>query len=263
MRADPGTRSELRKRRQADLAANAVRLHLDRALSGGNDSSFPAHGDVEAAHRRLARDPIVQLDPHRWTADQRRAFNVLAHDFGFRHGERFAEWHREHGTGGTTGLGSGLSFLLFHHRMMKSFRESLGPTPTGGWNPATPVPRELTDPTGRRENRCAAIGTPNWLSTSGSGSSDGNRDFGAEVTIDRRTFRRLWEFEDPDDLGRALGESGYQLSAHVRLGGIMSSLRSPCDAAFYLWYGHLESLFGRWLRTAHGLAWKESVTPSR
>ena len=139
--------------------------------------------------------------------------------------------------------------------MMNDFRRETGVEPPSDWEPRTPVPPELRDPTGRRTNDNANVHLPNWLSPGGRGTDEGNRDFGSSVTIDGRTYNNLEDFEDPDTLGRAFGESGYHASAHNRLGGVMAGFDSPRDPSFYLWHGHIDRIVDQWLQTPNGQRW--------
>jgi hypothetical protein len=252
MRADP-IALQLRVRAENSLATLPLKQQTppDTAPSTG----FPADGSVDDAEAYLAENPPVGEDPSTWTEDQLRAFNVLGQDFGDRHVEHHEAWHRTNGAGGTRGPGSGELFLQFHRDMMADFEAETGvPAPTG-WDPSEPVPGEITDPDGPRTTSDPNVFLPSWLSPTGEGTEEGDAQFGETVTVDGQTFSSLEDFENPDQLGRAMGESGYHASVHSNLGGTMGGFASPRDAAFYLWHGHIDGLVDQWLETENGQAW--------
>lgn len=260
----PLTAADARTRMRSDPIAQQLRLRTENAFSLplaqqtppiSGDPGFPADGSVEDAEAYLAANPPAGEDPSTWTEDQLNAFNVLGQDFGNRHREHHEEWHQINGPGGTRGPGSGELFLQFHRDMMADFEAETGvPAPTG-WDPSEPVPGEITDPDGPRRTDDPNVYLPNWLSPTGEGTEEGNTQFGDTVTVDGQTFDSLDDFENPDQLGRALGESGYHASVHSALGGTMSGFASPRDAAFYLWHGHIDGLVDQWLETDNGQAW--------
>lgn len=227
---------------------------------------FPADGSIPDAREYLKRHKPRSDDPRHWSPDQMRAFNVLAHAFGRGHQHHHKRWHDRHGPGGTEGPGSGMAFLTFHHQMMAELEAYTGVRAPRGWNPATPVPAELKDETRQHDN--PHIERPDWLTLNGKGTRRGDREFHKSVRLmdpdpghddpaAGETFKKLGDFEDPDELGRALGESGYHAAAHTNMGGDMASpATSPLDPAFTLWHGHIDELLREWLhKTENGRKW--------
>jgi hypothetical protein len=245
----------------ADAGAAQLRSRLEALLEPATPEEadeFPPDGTVEEAKEFMQTHPPPSDDPTTWTVDQREAFNVLAQDFGERHAEHHEEWHRVNGPGGTRGEGSGELFLQFHRDMMRQFEEETGVPPPYDWDPSSPIPTEFTDPDGPRLVSDADVFRPAWLTADGTGTPQGNADFGETVTIDGQTFGSLGDFENPDQLGRALGMSGYHASVHARIGGTMGGFDSPRDPAFYGWHGHIDKVIDEWLATENGQAWAEA-----
>jgi hypothetical protein len=261
------TSSEARLRAANDPMAQQLRAQAFRVIDpgdgGGEPDLFPANGTVQQAKDFMSQNQPTSDDPTKWTKDQREAFNVLAQDFGDRHVEAHEAWHRANGPGGTNGPGSGEEFLQFHRDMMRQFEEETGVKPPSGWNPATPIPTEFQDPEGKRRTDNPNVQRPAWLTTDGTGTTNGNRDFGNTVTVDGQTFDSLDDFENPDQLGRALaassnGNPSYHASAHSRMGGTMGGFESPRDPTFYAWHGHIDHVLDEWLATPNGQAWSQA-----
>lgn len=240
-----------------NLFSRSDRAQVLRKLALAPDADLPASPSVDEARAYLAFHPPLSNDPHQWTSPQRAAFDVLGNAFGTIHSAMHTEWHRVNGAGGTQGPGSGLAFLDFHREMMLAFSDFAGiPFPTG-WDPNSTVPPELRAPstTNPRITSDTSTTRPNWLSVGGGGDAQGNLDFGATVTIDGQVFGALEDFQNPDQLGRALGETPYHSSVHSQIGGVMATFGSPQDPAFYLWHGHIDALIDEWLATPNGQAW--------
>jgi hypothetical protein len=238
------------------LRSRAEHSFQAKAEDAGEIDAFAADGSLEDAQKFVEENPLEGNDPAAWTKDQREAFNVIAQDFGARHAEHHRQWHVENGAGGTEGPGSGELFLQFHRDMMTQFTAETGLPVPSGWDPSQPVPEEFTDPAGKdRRSSDPQVELPAWLTADGTGTPGGNEDFGETVTIDGKEYGSLNDFQTPDELGRALGESGYHASTHVRMGGTMGTLESPADATFYAWHGHIDQLIDQWLETDSGQAW--------
>lgn len=158
----------------------------------------------------------------------------------------------------TPPAGSGAAFERHQHGG-RCVRGKHGP------EAGTFVPPQITDPDGKKRlTSNPNVQNPNWLTTDGHGTATGNSDFGSTVQIDGKKFSKLGDFENPDQLGRALGESGYHASVHSRLGNTMSGFASPRDAAFEMWHGHIKHLVQRWRQTPNGQNWtKAGRRPTR
>jgi hypothetical protein len=253
------TAADTRNMVNADPRTQQLRGRIEQQLPAegpaGEADDFPADGSLDDAKKFVEAHPLQGNDPNAWSQDQREAFNVIAQDFGARHAEHHHQWHTENGSGGTRGAGSGEQFLQFHRDLMRQFTAETGLPVPSGWDPSTPVPAEFTDPAGTRDSSDPKVSLPAWLTPDGTGTEQGNKDFGQTVTIDGTEYKSLSDFKTPDELGRALGESGYHASVHNRMGGTMGTLESPKDATFYAWHGHVDELVDRWLATDSGKAW--------
>lgn len=243
--------------------SSAHRLQSSGGVAAEQDE-FPADGSVQDAKDFAKHHPTKGDNPSRWTKDQREAFNILAQDFGQKHQAAHTRWHQKHGPGGTQGTGSGMSFLRFHRQMLRDFKKTTGMSAPRGWDPNTPIPAEFKDPHPQgnpRDSNNPHVQLPGWLTRSGKGTGGGNRDFGKTTKLAglKKVFKSLNDFQNPDQLGRALGESGYHASAHVNIGGDMASPEtSPLDPSFLAWHGHIDRLIDRWLKTRNGRAWKKA-----
>jgi hypothetical protein len=251
------TAADTRNRVNADPRTAQLRGRIEQSLPPpeGEADEFPADGSLDEAKKFVEENPLEGNDPNAWTKDQREAFNVIAQDFGNRHAEHHEQWHLENGPGGTQGAGSGEKFIQFHRDMMRQFTEETGLPVPSGWDPSTPVPAEFQDPAGTRVSSDPQVSLPGWLTTDGQGTEEGNADFGQTVTIDGKEYGSLNDFKTPDELGRALGESGYHASVHSRMGGTMGGFASPKDPTFYAWHGHIDGLIDQWLATDSGKEW--------
>lgn len=236
-------------------------------------SAYLADSEVGGATPVLAEEPTVEeaagylrdtpqaetLDD--MTHDQLRAYNVILQEVGSDEStlEHHEGWHHDNGSGGQKGAGSGETFLGMHRSMLNEVEAMVDPTgnwSAPAWDPTQPIPPELTAPGVARPTDLAPIERPAWLTLDGEGSESGNERFGETIEIDGQSFDSLDDFENPDQLGRAIGESSYHASAHVDIGGPMGSLRSPSDPIFYGWHGHIDAVFDEWLETPNGKAWQ-------
>lgn len=243
--------------READQLDESV----GQMSSGLGQDMFPADGTVEQARVFVKAHAVKGDDPNKWTQDQREAYNILAHDFGNRHARMHEQWHKAHGPGGTEGKGSGLKFLEFHRMMLREFTKETGIPAPGGWDPNSPIPAEFLDPDRKNPRMSTEPGVllPAWLTLDGHGTKRGNKDFGRKAMLDDdKRFKSLRDFKSPDQLGRALGESGFHGSAHVSIGGTMGTFKSPKDPIFLAWHGYLDKLLDRWLKkTKNGKQWSQ------
>jgi hypothetical protein len=186
--------------------------------------------------------------------EQLEAFNTVAREFGRRQAVPHEAWHNFGGrtrSGGMEGNGSGDLFFGFHREMFAAVEHAVGGNWTlPEWKPNEVIQPELVPLTGRPVTRDPKIQTPGFLTV------DGGTPWRGIGALRGKLFSSLSDFQTPDQLGQAIGLSGYHASVHVAVGGVMQSFRSPEDPAFYYWHGHIDHILDTWLReTANGKAW--------
>ena len=118
-----------------------------------------------------------------------------------------------------------------------------------------PIPAEITAEGVARPPDLEPIERPAWLTLNGKGTESGNERFGESIEIDGQPFDSLDDVENPDQLGRAFGTSGYHASAHSDIDGVMGGFASPEDPLFYGLHDHIDAVVDEWLATPNGEAW--------
>lgn len=147
-------------------------------------------------------------------------------------------WHTSNGSGGTTGPGSGEEFLKFHRRFIRRLEffmldnggAEIVPVPK--WDPSTPIPSELPDSSRTTSN--PNISLPSWATVAG-----------GTTQSPIFNYTNLLQFQNPDEIGRALGAS-YHGSVHGTIGGAMAGFHSPEDPIFFPWHAWVDDILEEW-----------------
>jgi hypothetical protein len=221
-----------------EVSSERMREIRDRALgSGGGKQDI---NDLPAATRKGLAD-----EWKKWAKPM-----VPSHE----------RWHQQNGTGGTEGKGSGEKFMQFHANLMNDFKSHLKKTnpellkkagsEVPSWDTSKALPKEFHFK-GMEQSRIDAP-IPGWATEKGNG-----RD---AVTLEgsRTPIRKLNDIKNPDELGRALGESGFHAEGHSQLGGPMAGFASVGEAPFMLWHGKMEEIRTAWKGTESGRAWMKA-----
>lgn len=261
----------------------------DEASPGSDTGEAQAAGDPLPADGQLTaeqaaqylRDNPVPATLAAMTGDQRRAWCfVLKNHVTPALLSAHEAWHSNavNLSGGTTGPLSGITFLGMHRAMLRAAENRIGGNfRVPLWDTTQPLPAEMSQnvAAGHPDSRVTSdpnVSVPGWLTASGTGVPPraGTRGVnlrntvqtsqltGSNITgLGSRTFSRLGDFANPDELGRIIGMSGYHGSVHAAIGGVMTSFNSPSDAcAFYPWHGRIDRYIDDWLATPAGQQWR-------
>jgi len=165
--------------------------------------------------------------------------------------EDHVAWHREHGSGGTRGPGSGVIFLDLHKGMMNDVKRYMG-----GLNQILPmwtnfhtnilalIPQPL-GVTRKPLQNPPNFEKPFFLTLEGDGEQT--------LTFEGMSIASLNDIPTIDLLGRIIGEEFHGVG-HVYVGGTMTGYESPRDPMFDLWHNAIEGIVEDWLTTSAGQA---------
>lgn len=168
--------------------------------------------DLLDAYREVLAAVPPETELQDYTPEEIEAYNELHKAFMHEHGEEILhhhhQWHRENGSGGTRGPGSGEPFVTMHRHMMTTFENFVNnDMQNSDWtipelDPSRPLPPnmgqpsdvspELDDRTSDHPNTTR----PDHL------MPDGNNE--TPFILDGKAHYGLEDFETLDDLGRAL-----------------------------------------------------------
>lgn len=108
------------------------------------------------------------------------------------------------------------------------------------------------------------FGVPRYFMLGQRGQSGGGTNWRGSLhqrversyTIRGAPIIRLDQFLTPEELGAAMGFSGYHSQGHATVGGNLATVYSPLDPVFWGWHKLLDDILQFWFeRTANGRAW--------
>jgi hypothetical protein len=181
-------------------------------------------------------------------------------------------WHNVNDSGGTAGVGSGISFLGMHRSMVNDFRKfalahgqrswipinTNAPLPDSipdAYQPIQVVGGDYADDYGAREGLdLTGLNTPPYLTVNG-GAAVGAWTSTFQLDGVGPFYAKLGDIPDLDTLGRIIGMSGFHASVHNTILGTMGGFSSPADPLFYAWHGLIDTIVDNWLKTTTGRNW--------
>jgi hypothetical protein len=154
------------------------------------------------------------------------------------------DWHALPENQNRTG-NYGERFLDFHRDYIAKFdqfRIGKNLLPVSGWDPATPIPPDLSHPRVLIQARSTsnpysvnpACRTPTWATLAGGTEFD-----------PLYGHTRLGQFQSLDELGRSI-DDGWHGTVHNTIGGDMATFSSPIDPIFWRWHRWIDDVRRAW-----------------